>query len=456
MKTRIRLFLLCFLFAFAGRALAEPVQLNITGEERFRPEMRDNQDFKSTSEDSKAFIGQRVRLNFDIKTESGVKAFISVQDARQWGDALNNETAGNSTTYIYTGTCTQAQVTAGTCATGATNTAIRMPDKQSLDLSQAWFMLENLGGAPIDFKIGRQQLVYGDQRLLGHLGWADNGRSFDAYKVTARLDVAQLDLFLAKLKETGGAPGTSYNDDDLYGLYSIWPIGDAHKLDVYYLVWKTDAVTYGRNMNTYGARFAGKSASFDYTAEMALQSGKWTSTVDQSASALALTGGYTFADVMGGLRLGLEYDMGSGDDKGDATKHKTFVFGFGTNHALYGYMDYFSWSNMSDIALKAKAKPFGSLTAEIAYHKFTLNQAKDGWYSAVGNGVATTLGSTSTATASSTDAGQEIDLTAVYVYNAAVKITAGYSIFTPGEAAKEHGGGSDGSTWGYTMFEFAF
>lgn len=465
MKTRIKLLLLCFLFAFAGRALAEPVQLNITGEERFRPEMRNNQDFNSSIDDYKAYIGQRVRLNFDIKTESGVKAFISAQDSRVWGDVANSESAGNASTAYptaYTTTGCVADTTTGavtgctTTATSSTSTyASKGSDRQSLDLYQAWFMLENLWDAPIDFKIGRQQLVYGDQRLIGHLGWSDNGRAFDAYKVSARLEIVQLDIFLAKLKETKGSASDSGSDDDLYGLYSIWGIGGANKLDVYYLVWKTDAA---RSINTYGARLAGKAAGFDYTAEAISQSGKWSSTVNQSAMAIAVTGGYTFADVMGGLRIGAEYDMGSGDDKGDATVHKTFAFPFHTNHAHYGYMDYFSLSNMSDIAVKVKAKPASALTAEIAYHVFALNQERDGWYNSVANGTTTTLGATSYAAAAVTskDVGSEIDLTAIYQYNVAVKITVGYSMFNAGQAAKDRGAGSDASTWGYTMFEFAF
>ena len=449
MKTRIKLFLLCFILAYAGRAAAEPSEMNISGEMRFRPEMRNNADFNDNTNDQQAYIGQRIRLNFDIKTENGIKAFISAQDSRKWGDVPNNQTAGNAATYIYTTTCTQAQVTAGTCSTQAAST-VKMPDSQSLDIYQAWFMLENVGGAPVDFKIGRQQLIYGDQRLIGASGWTDNGRAYDAYKVVARLDMVQLDLFLAKLKETGGAPSDSGSDDDLYGLYTIWPLGDANKLDVYYLVWKTDAVTFGRSVNTYGLRLAGKMGGLDYTAEGVFQGGKWSATVDQSASAFAVTGGYTLADVLGGLRLGFEYDMGSGDDKSDAKTHKTFVFPFGTNHAPYGYMDYFSWGNMSDIALKAKAKPADALTTEIAYHMFSLAQAKDTWLKADGS----TMLAANTET--STNAGSEIDLTAAYAYNASVKITAGYSMFMPGQAAKGRSGGSDASSWGYGMFELAF
>lgn len=498
MKTRIILLLPCLIFAFAGVAMAEPQQatsqavlkmlkakdlitdddvkavmddsaqaapqesakpapapekVKISGEMRFRPEMRDNADFNDKVDDNKAFIGQRIRLNFDIKTDSGVKAFISVQDARNWGDVSTVESAANSSTsYGGSTVCTQAQVTAGTaCTTTAasqTAYASKGSDRQSLDIYQAWFMLENVGGAPVDFKIGRQQLVYGDQRLLGHLGWQDNGRAFDAYKITARLSAGQIDLFLAKLKETQLKSSDSTNDDDLYGLYTIWPAGEGNKLDVYYLVWKNDAA---RSVNTYGLRFGGKAGAFDYTAEGAFQGGKWSTGVDHSASAFAVTAGYTLADVMGGLRIGAEYDMGSGDDKADAKTHKTFVFPFHTNHMHYGYMDYFSWGNMTDLAFKIKGKPSGNLTAEIAYHKFDLAQAKDTWLNVAGTGT-----QWAATTETSTDAGQEIDLTAVYAYNAAVKITVGYSTFAPGQAAKGRSGFSDTSSWGYGMFEFAF
>jgi hypothetical protein len=39
-------------------------------------------------------------------------------------------------------------------------------------------------GADVGVKLGRQTLVYGDQRLLGHLGWRDIARTFDGLKVS--------------------------------------------------------------------------------------------------------------------------------------------------------------------------------------------------------------------------------------------------------------------------------
>jgi len=52
-----------------------------------------------------------------------------------------------------------------------------------IDLHQAYVLIGNHKEFPLSLKIGRQELVYGDQRLLGHLRWNNNARTFDAAKV---------------------------------------------------------------------------------------------------------------------------------------------------------------------------------------------------------------------------------------------------------------------------------
>src|SRR5690606_37712531 len=48
-------------------------------------------------------------------------------------------------------------------------------------------------------RVGRQELVFGEQRLVGHVGWANAARSFDAGRVTVRASGLQLDLFAASV-----------------------------------------------------------------------------------------------------------------------------------------------------------------------------------------------------------------------------------------------------------------
>ena len=51
-------------------------------------------------------------------------------------------------------------------------------------------------------RAGRQELVYGDQRLVGHLGWTNAARVFDGVKVTVRGKAASLDVFGASVVRT--------------------------------------------------------------------------------------------------------------------------------------------------------------------------------------------------------------------------------------------------------------
>ena len=52
-----------------------------------------------------------------------------------------------------------------------------------VDLHQAYFTLGNHKEFPVSLKLGRQELIYGDERLVGAYGWNNIGRVFDAAKV---------------------------------------------------------------------------------------------------------------------------------------------------------------------------------------------------------------------------------------------------------------------------------
>ena len=72
-----------------------------------------------------------------------------------------------------------------------------------LDLHQAFVFLGNHKEFPVSVKLGRQELAYGDQRLVGHFRWNNNARTFDGIKVRYQTAPFGVDLF------TGGVV---YND----------------------------------------------------------------------------------------------------------------------------------------------------------------------------------------------------------------------------------------------------
>jgi hypothetical protein len=411
--------------ALASPAFAETA-FDFSGEMRLRPESRDNADFNGDVDDKQAFIGSRTRLNVKGKVNDGVSVKLTLQDSRRWGEA--------------------SQVSAGT-------------EAQAVDVFEGYFLVEDIAGSGLFVKGGRQTLVYGDQRLLGHLGWSDNGRTHDAFKVGYAGAALDVDLFYAKEVESG-APSDDSHDDDLTGLYATLKPTEGATLDLYAINWKTagsatvDGVATavkGKNVMTYGARVALKGGGFDATAEYAAQTGDWSATATQEAYAFAVKAGYTFDFI--GLRLGAEYDFGSGDNDTADTTHKTFVFPFHTNHAQYGFMDYFSWGNMTDLRFGASAKPAAGVSVSVDYHILALADGNDDWLNVVG----TKSLFPAVAGSDAVEAGTEIDLTVGWQAHTNLKLTGGYSVFTPGKAVEERNGGkTDPSQWAYLMSAFTF
>ncbi|MDH5510579.1 MAG: alginate export family protein [Nitrospinota bacterium] len=406
-------------------AVAE-VEVTVSGELRVRPEMRDNSDFNADNDDKKGFWGSRTRINVNAKVDDNTSAKIVLQDARYWGELANNVQSGR--------------------------------EKEAVDIYEGYFQTNSIGGTPVGVKLGRQALVYGDQRMLGHLGWQDNARTHDALKLMVDLGKVKIDLFTSKEKEDAMAVSDELNDSDLNGAYATIGLAEGLNLDVYVLQWKTSganaegARTKGHNVMSMGALAKAKFGAIDASAEFVVQSGDWNATQTQAATAMSVTAGLN-TDALGGSRIGVEFNTGSGDDNPSDGEHKTFVFPYHTNHAHYGHMDYFSWGNMQDIAVKLQTKAVPGFLIKLDYHMLALMEANDDWLNVVGTGVFKKAVDGSTAT----EAGTEIDLTVVKALMPNWKLVGGYSMFMPGKAAEDRSGGkADTSTWGYLMSIFTF
>jgi len=331
------------------------------------------------------------------------------------------------------------------------------------DLLQAYLQY-NI--SDFSLRLGRQQLVYGDQRLLGHLGWKDVARTFDGVKGMYQSKSIKLDVFavhpadiVAMTPSTAVPQGKSlvtWEDRTLIGAYGTYTIAPKLGIDVYFINWSHNqqaAVGKGRNVNTFGTRLFGKGNGFDATTEAVFQNGTWKTGVSQSASAYAVKAGYTLETWK--TRFGIEYDYSPGDNKSDPNSHKDFVFPFHTNHALYGEMDFFSWANMKDLRLSVKTTPSKGFTFLGNVHFLSLDKATGDWLNVVGAG---TVFAGSPAY-KETKAGTEIDLKAVYkvAVMKGLKLVAQYGIFNPGAAVSERNGGkADSATFAYFIAQYVF
>ena len=378
------------------------------GELRLRGIMVDNSDgVAGALNRDGGFFEQRTRLNVDA-TADDAKVFVQVQDSRIWGD---------QTSTITTGT-----------------------EQEALDISQAYFDLSNVANKPISLRIGRQAMAYGEHRLIGSLEWSNNARRFDAIKLTYKHSAADIDVFTSKISDSGADWG---NDVNLNGIYAqLKNVPQVSNLDLY-LLHKVDG-SVEANFYTLGARVKGdvKDFNVDYNAELAIQTGDATSTADKDANAYAVRVGYTIPNVLGGLRIGVEYDAATGQDS--STDSTAFDNLYPTNHYLYGFTDDVNWTNTNSWAVSASLTPIDKLKLAIEYWNYTLAEDVGG----------------------DDDNGTELNIKANHELSKNINCEAAYVIRDAGDVATTpYNGGAAGygtltadesATFGYFMINVKF
>ncbi|MES2850328.1 MAG: alginate export family protein [Bacteroidota bacterium] len=150
----IKLLLLCFAICIASSSYA---QLTLTGQIRTRTEYRNGTGTLIPKTNSAAFFtSQRTRLSFNYKWKRIVFQ-TSLQDVRVWGQDASS---------------------------------ISPADGSKLGLHEAWAEIalankkdSSFQNAAVDYfaiKIGRQELLYDDSRLIGNLDWLQQARRHDA------------------------------------------------------------------------------------------------------------------------------------------------------------------------------------------------------------------------------------------------------------------------------------
>lgn len=307
------------------------------------------------------------------------------------------------------------------------------------DLRQLYLELGNGKDFPLSLKVGRQVLLYGDQRLIGPLEWNNITRTFDAAKLRYHGgDGLWVDLFTASLVniDRTGFDQSDWNSS-LSALYAHIPTFGIQDTELYALYFDdSNRNDHFLTLGTHIKSMPGKLGPWDYEAEFAFQTGT-AGGRDLRAFASYVEGGYTFAAPWK-PRLGLEYSYGSGDSNAADGKQGAFQSIFPTNHLHYGYMDIFSWSNLHNIAAHLSAKPTAKLTTSLDYHLFWLDTTQD----ALRRANASTIVRPITPGADSF-VGSELDMLITYAHSTHLSVTFGYSHFFSGQYLTDTGASND-------------
>jgi hypothetical protein len=366
-----------------------PSWLKLGVEHRGRLEGVTGSGFAADRED--LYWLNRFRATARMSPRSWLTAAIQVQDARVEG--RNGATAG-------------------------------APFRDQLDLRLAYADVGAFEKSPLAVRAGRQELVFGDQRLVGHANWLNTARSFDGTRVVFRQKKLRIDGFAAsvvtpqigKFNESGGGNYFSGIDAQLL----VLPF--AGVVEPYEFVRNAPNLT----SSTTGVRLAGKaSKTLDYNTEIAAQRG---SNGSDSISAWAghWLAGRTFQMGSKSARLFGEYNYASGDRTPTDTTRGTFDQLFPTAHDKYGLADQVGWKNIHHARTGAEYRPLSKLLVAGSYHSFWLAERTDALYSAGGAVIARIA-----AGAPSRHVGQELDLQATYTPSPRVQIAGGYAhLFT--------------------------
>ncbi len=300
------------------------------------------------------------------------------------------------------------------------------------DLQQMFIDWNFMGGdSPWYVRVGRQDLLYGAERFVSPLDWANQRRRFDAVKLVYAGDPWHVEGFYAKPVVVQRKGADNYNEEfDFAGLYATYSGFENHGLDLYFFAIDRTQDTVNPNgavgdqsIYTLGTRFWGTTDAWDYEAELDHQFGSWAS---DSVSAWSFSGvlGYTFPHACK-PRFGIGFDWASGDDESSDTSVGTFNQMFPLGHAFLGYADLVGRQNIiaTNINLSAWAVP-EKVKATVAYHLFWLANDEDALYNSAG--AATVRDATG---ASGQEVGSEIDFTVNWKMSNHSSMLLGYSHF---------------------------
>lgn len=239
----------------------------------------------------------------------------------------------------------------------------------------------------LTLRIGRQELMFGSQRLVSVRESPNVRQSFDAVRGTLKWHAWQLDAFAAHPVETNESVFDDDTNEDVkfWGLYGVapFPLVPGGKADVYYLGIERGSARFAQGTarerrHSVGTRLWGEHSGWDWNFEFVYQFGEFGDGAISAWTAASDTG-LSFTNSAWTPRVGLKANITSGDRDSTDSDLQTF-------NALFPKGAYFSENgligpaNHIDVHPSLELHPAESvtLTADAAF--FWRTSSRDGVY----------------------------------------------------------------------------
>jgi hypothetical protein len=310
--------------------------------------------------------------------------------------------------------------------------------------------------ASVTLRGGRQELLFGAQRLVGVSDFTNVCRTFDGGQGIIRVGDWTISPFWAQLVVVDKYKfSESTPDNKLFGVYSTGPLRFLPvSLDLYWLSADNAGVTINSTSErewrqTLGARTWGKigATNLNFEVEGAGQFGT-VGRRDIAARMFTTNLGYTLPVPGLSPRVYLEFDYGSGDGR-PGGKVGTFNQLYPTAHSDLGYIDYIGRQNIISPSAGVALRPVQDLTLSLQQYLFWCASDHDALYNKSGAVFRPGTGTTASYV------GAEIDLLATYNFTRHLLGDIGYSHFFPGEFIRRTGP-SRASDFLYSAIQYTF
>jgi hypothetical protein len=399
-----------------------PSWLDLGGQIRGRFETPSGTSLANNSPDT--YYLSRIRVHVGIKPASWLRFFAEAQDARVAG---YNTSLAPSTIY------------------------------NPIDLRQGFAeVTAHEGKVSIGARVGRQELAFGGERLIGPADWGMS-RTFDAADVTVSYGRAKVDLLAGSAVQIDGTRFDRHKPGEhFYGSYgSIKKVLPGMDIEPYLLfkenikIKSETGVLGNAVLASPGVRVVGKTkGGLDYIAEVAVQRGYY-STDHVSALGESYVLGWTMNHSALKPRLSAEYNYASGDGTYKDGGRNTFDQFYPSNHAYYGMIDQFGWKNLKNARAGFDFLPLKKLKVRVDFNEFYLASVQDSLYGSSGSSVVLNRKATSA------HIGSEVNAVALYQWSKNWKFGAGYGRLFAGEYLKE-AKAQFGYSYPYLMFVGTF
>ena len=385
-----------------GLTLAPSVYLDLGGEFRSRFQYDDGSALNQLNGLENSIFLTRLRAYANLELGPYLRVFVEMIDARVFG----------------------------------VDTLGQLPVAEAkVDLRNAFAeLIYPVGDGEIYFRGGQQELLFGAQRFITPLDWANSRRTFRGVRAGYRSADWDLSLWRTSPQLTNGVFDTAISGDATFsGAYATYRKVKNTTVDIYVFNLDNDEEL-GTDFNiwTIGSRGKGRFDNFLWEVEGALQTGtqdtpQANEPLDfKSYSVTAGIGLDTAATIPLVNNIWLYYDRAQGDGDPNDDTVRTFNQLFPLAHAYFGHNDLVGRRNIEALSLRSSLSPFDRMKVSLGAHQFWRESEGDALFNAGGVAIRAPMDG-------SRSIGQELTIDISYALTQRATLTTGYAKFFGGE-----------------------